>query len=415
MAPKQSGKRFRSAHALFATSAVAAVALATGAFSYAPELFTTSVTLGGEETKPTPPSPVASSVQHLKTPDAVKAIYMSQCVAGTPSFRDGLAKLIEETELNSVVIDIKDYTGKIAFGTENPKLAHAVSDACGARDMKAFIEHLHEKDIYVIGRITVFQDPFYAKAYPAQSVQSKARPGEPWKDYKGLSFVSVSAKPFWEYIVELSKESYAIGFDELNYDYIRWPSDGPMSDVVYPSGNRAEEVEKFWAYLAEHVKPTGAVMSADLFGMTTTNTDDLNIGQVLERALPYFDYIAPMVYPSHYPKAFLGLGNPNSDPYRVVNYSMSEAVKRTMATTTTVNALTHTLLSTSTTPFTYAKPAYNKLKLRPWLQDFDYGKDYQPADIEAQIRATYDAGLTSWMFWDPGNKYENLEQVMKTP
>ena len=359
-----------------------------------------------------PPERQEPQVAHVPTPESLKGIYLSQCVAGTPSFRESLVKLVEETELNSVIIDIKDYTGKISFTTDKPALKDSVSTACGATDMQDFVALLHEKNIYVIGRITVFQDPFYTKTHPEQSVQSKSRPGEPWKDFKGLSFVSVSSEPFWEYIVELSDESYAIGFDELNYDYIRWPSDGPMSDIVYPGGNRAEILEQFFAYLHARVEPTGAVLSADLFGMTTTNTDDLNIGQVLERTLPYFDYIAPMVYPSHYPLSFLGLGNPNSDPYRVVNYSMTEAVKRTIATTTVVAALTHELLSTTTVPYLYKKPAYDVQKLRPWLQDFDYGKDYQPADIEAQIKATYDAGLMSWMFWDPGNKYTSLRQVL---
>ena len=337
---------------------------------------------------------------------------MTQCVVGTPSMRDSLVKFIDETKLNAVVIDIKDYAGKISFPTANPVLAGSVSDKCRADDMKEFIEKLHEKDIYVIGRITVFQDPFYTKNHPEQSVQSKSRPGEPWKDFKGLSFVAVNARPFWEYIVELSKESYALGFDELNYDYVRWPSDGPMSDIVYPTVNHTGDLERFFQYLSENVKPTGAVMSVDLFGMTTTNIDDLNIGQQLERALPYFDYIAPMVYPSHYPKSFLGLGNPNSDPYKVVNYSMSSAVRRTIATTTSIASFAYTRMGTST-PAIYEKPSYDPRKLRPWLQDFDYGKDYQPQDILDQTRATYDAGLTSWFVWDPANRYTNLRQVLE--
>lgn len=369
----------------------------------------------------TTPAIVAPEVVHLPSPEPLKAIYMSQCVVGTPSFRSDLVELVDATELNAIVIDIKDYTGKIAFDTTNPVLADSVSDACGASDMKEFIEMLHEKNIYVIGRITVFQDPYYTSKHPEQSVLSKARPGEPWKDHKGLSFVSVMSKPYWSYIVELSKESYAIGFDELNYDYIRWPSDGPMSDADYPSDRLAEEVEKFWKHLHAEVKPIGVVMSADLFGMTTTNTDDLNIGQQLERALPYFDYIAPMVYPSHYPKNFIGLSNPNSDPYKVVNHSMKEAVRRTIATSTKVWTLSgvpimDTLIipavGTSTPTTTrevpsglYTKESYSKLKMRPWLQDFDYGGDYGPKEVRAQIQATYDAGLTSWYLWAPSNRY----------
>lgn len=365
-------------------------------------------------------------VTHIHSREPLYAIYMSQCVVGTPTFRNSLVKLIEETSLNAVVIDIKDYTGKIAFPTTHPLLEDSVSDACGARDMEAFIKLLHEKDIYVIGRITVFQDPYYTSKHPELAVQS-IKNGGPWKDYKGLAFIDVSSREYWDYVVALSEESYAIGFDELNYDYVRYPSDGPMSDASYKNQNKPEALEQFFKYLHEHVAPIGVVMSADLFGMTTTNTDDLNIGQVLERALPYFDYIAPMVYPSHYPKGFLNLENPNNDPYLVVNHAMKEAVRRTEATSTRVQTLdgkpimeTVTVPATATTATTtkevptglYTKEAYSKLKIRPWLQDFDYGKDYKPADIDAQIRATYDAGLTSWFFWDPANRYENLKAVL---
>lgn len=360
--------------------------------------------------------PEKPRIKHLDTPVPLYGIYMSQCVVGTPSFRDSLVSLIDSTALNAVVIDIKDFTGKISFRTDNPILAHSVSDACGARDMKEFIEKLHEKNIYVIGRITVFQDPYYTKLHPEAAVQSATiHPGMPWKDHKGLSFIDVSHRAYWDYVVELSRVAHEeIGFDELNYDYIRYPSDGPMSDARFVNPNKAEAVELFWAYLHSKVQPTGVVMSADLFGMTTTNTDDLNIGQQLERALPYFDYIMPMVYPSHYPKNFLGLANPNSDPYKVIAHSMTEAVRRTVSTTTMVRTLEGQLIA-STSPQLYTKKAYDKNAMRPWLQDFDYGKDYTVTDIDAQIRGTYDSGLHSWVFWDAGNKYSSLRAYLTRP
>jgi hypothetical protein len=358
--------------------------------------------------------PEKPKVQHVATPKNLGGIYMSQCVVGTPSFRDKLVALIDDTSLNAVVIDIKDFTGKIAFTTDNPVLAASVSDECGARDMKDFVKLLHEKGIYVIGRITVFQDPYYTKLHPTAAVQSATiRPGQPWRDNKGLSFIDVSHRPYWDYVVALSKEAYEVqGFDELNYDYIRYPSDGPMSDARYVNPNKAEAIELFWAYLHENVKPLGVVMSADLFGMAATNYDDLNIGQQLERALPYFDYIMPMVYPSHYPKNYLGLANPNSDPYKVVHHSMAESVRRTLATSSPVKTLSGVLVASSS-PAQYTKESYSQLKMRPWLQDFDYGKDYTADDIEAQIKATTDAGLTSWVFWDAGNKYDSLRTYLR--
>lgn len=364
---------------------------------------------------------------HLPTPEPLKGIYMSQCVVGTPSFRDKLVKLIDDTDLNAVVIDVKDFSGEIGFPATDPRFAEASMQNCGARDMKEFIELLHDKGIYAIARMTVFQDPHYSSLYPEQAVQSEAHPGRPWEDHKGLNFVDVSSKPFWDYIVALSKETYAIGFDEINYDYIRYPSDGPMKDAVYVNPNRAEAVELFWKYLHEHMSPTGVVMSADLFGLVSSNTSDLGIGQQLERALPYFDYIMPMVYPSHYPDGFNGYADPNDYPYEVIKYEMDRAVARTIATEAVVQTLdgkpimkTEVVPATATTATTtrevatgkYTKPAFDKLKIRPWLQDFDYGKEYLPKDILAQTQATYDAGLTSWIFWDPANRYDSLSQAM---
>lgn len=412
--------------------AVLVVAVPAGLF-YMPQVLATTYVRGddaatGEENGETDErEPLARREGGVPTPDALKGIYMSQCVVGTPSFRDSLVSFIDETDLNTVMIDIKDFSGTIAFPTEDPRFESASLVSCGARDMKAFVASLHEKGIYVIGRITVFQDPHYSKAHPEQAVQSKARPSHPWEDHKGLNFVDVSSREFWDYIVTLSAESVAMGFDELNYDYIRYPSDGPMDDAAYVNPNKPEALETFFKYLHEHVVPMGVVMSADLFGMTATNTDDLGIGQQLERALPYFDYIMPMVYPSHYPDGWNGLSDPNLYPYEVIKYAMDGAVARTVAAETKVKTLDGkpvmkkeivpaTAESATTTREVpsglYTKAVYDAEKIRPWLQDFDYGKDYKPADILAQTKGTYDAGLTSWIFWDPANKYENLRAVM---
>ena len=330
-------------------------------------------------------------VTHKETPEPVKAIYMTQCVAGTPSIRDGLVRLIEDTELNSVVIDIKDYSGTVVFESGHPLLKDTVGAGCRAPDIREFISTLHEKGIYVIGRITVFQDPYYTKLRPDLAVKRLSDTDAVWKDYKGLSFIDVGAKEFWDYIVAIGEESYALGFDELNFDYIRFPSDGNMNDVYYPFSEemitidpdtgKAKALREFFAYLQNSLQPTGAKLSADLFGMTMTNPDDLNIGQILEYAAPYFDYIAPMVYPSHYPRGFNGWENPNEHVYGVVNFSMQKGVER--------------MIMASTTPS----------KLRPWLQDFDYGGIYGTEEVQAQMQATYDAGLTSWMLWDPSNRY----------
>ena len=333
-------------------------------------------------------------VIHLKTPEPLKALYMTACVAGTPSWRNDLKKLIETTELNSIIVDIKDYTGVVSFPNDFPQLRQGSAGqakGCVVSDLLEFIQALHEADIYVIGRISVFQDPSYTKLFPELAVKKKSD-GEVWKDYKGLSFVDVGAKPYWDYIVDLSKQSYALGFDELNYDYVRYPSDGNMQDTSYTwtigTTTKPEMLRSFFEYLHDSLEDTGIKTSVDLFGMTTTVTTDMGIGQLLENALPYFDYVAPMVYPSHYPATWSGFAKPAEYPYEVIKIAMAKGIEREQALNLSNG------LATST-------PS----KLRPWLQDFDLGAVYGPDKVRAQIQATYDVGLTSWMLWNAGNKY----------
>lgn len=366
-------------------------------------------------------------ITHVPLPVPVKAIYMTSCVAGTTDFRNRLVALIDTTEINAVVIDVKDYSGTISFPPASPAWKPAWESArCGTSDMKEFIKTLHEKKIFVIARITVFQDPFYAELHPELAV-AKASDGSIWRDGKGLSFIDVGAKPYWDHIIELSVNAYNIGFDELNFDYVRYPSDGNMKDITFPNSMKSEygadkqaNLEAFFAYLNEKLddetlftevrhentgRPsTTPWTSVDLFGMTTTNFDDLSIGQVQDRAAPYFDFVVPMVYPSHYPKTFLGLGNPNDYPYKVVNYAMSSGVKRMTSSTTPMEGFLHECIGTST-PAIYSKPVFTGDRLRTWIQDFDYGGDYDAADVRAQIQASYDAGVQSWMIWAPSNIY----------
>ncbi|MBI2046348.1 MAG: hypothetical protein HYT28_02945 [Parcubacteria group bacterium] len=333
-------------------------------------------------------------VTHVSTPEPLRAIYMTSWVAGTRSMRDHITALINDTELNAVVIDIKDYSGHIAFPVADTAVSKYGALENRFPDVREFIGELHKKNIYVIGRITVFQDPFLAKVRPDLAVKKESDTDVLWKDYKGLSYIDPGAEEGWAYISALARASYELGFDELNFDYIRFPSDGNMRDIYYPfsearvnadtSFGKALILRAFFHFLRESlsdIRGKGAKLSADLFGMTTTNTDDLNIGQILEYAEPSFDYLAPMVYPSHYPPGFHGFANPNVNAYEVVKYSMDSAATRLIAASSTPN------------------------KLRPWLQDFDYGGVYDAAKVRAQMQAVYDAGLTSWMLWDPANKY----------
>ncbi len=359
---------------------------------------------------------------YVKQPEHVKGVYVSQCGATSKKIREHIENLLEKTEINSVVIDVKDYTGTISFETDNPVILKG-GKGCKIKDLKKWIEKLHNRGVYVIARITVFQDPLYAQTFPEEAVHKKSATTTPWKDHKGLSFIDVGSRKFWKYIVEIAKEAHAIGFDELNFDYIRYPSDGPMNDVYYSrSGvdgvvaDKSAELEKFFRYLSRELRWLDTkhkpVLSADLFGMTTTNYDDLWIGQIQERAESYFDILSPMVYPSHYPRGFLGMDNPNKNVYRVIFYSMTKSAERLKATTTPVFSFA---FKEKTEDGLYKKPAKDPKKvLRPWLQDFDYGGIYDAKAVRDQIQAVYDAGLSSWLLWNPANIY-TIEALKPNP
>ncbi|MBP6948917.1 MAG: hypothetical protein KBC41_01940 [Candidatus Pacebacteria bacterium] len=323
------------------------------------------------------------SITHIQTPEHVKSIYMSSWVAGTPSIRNKLVKLIEDTELNAVVIDVKDNTGIISWDGR-------------IRDLEDFIEELHSKNIYVIARIAAFQDPLYVKRFPEEAVRSK-KTGEVWKDHKGIPWVDSGSKKMWEYVDYLSKESYKRGFDEINLDYIRFPTDGVLSDMTFPiSGkngtivNKPQIIGDFYHYITDSLRKEGVPVSGDLFGIVmVTKVDIVVLGQDMHTALETFDYVAPMIYPSHFYAGTAGYQKPALHPGEIIDYSMrlgiaiaDEVASSTQVATSTIRA-----------------------KYRPWYQDFDMGGTYTADMVRAQIDAGEKLGINSWMLWDPANTY----------
>lgn len=336
------------------------------------------------------------SPSYVETPDAVKGIYMTSWIASSKNLREPLVKLIDDTELNTIVIDIKDYSGKIFFPVTDEKLKDFGSEDVRIPDMQDFIEELHKKGIYVVGRVAVFQDAYFVKRRPDLAVKNKSG-REVWKDRKGISWIDAGSSEYWDYIISIAKESRKIGFDEINFDYIRFPSDGNMSDISFPSSSTTSKsvvMKNFFKYLHENLQDSGLKTSADLFGMVTTATDDMGIGQVLEDALPYFDYISPMVYPSHYSLTFENLKNPEAHPYETIIISMKSAVER---------ANKFEMMSSTSIPI--SPDSHYKSKFRPWLQDFSLKVDYGSKEVRDQIKATYDVGLDSWLLWSASNKY----------
>ncbi len=325
-------------------------------------------------------------------PDIVKGVYVTGWAAGSRTYNEYLFDLIDNTEINSVIIDVKDYSGYVSYMSEVDEVIRYGARQRRIADVRGLIDELHERDIYVIARITIFQDPILSVARPDLAIKSKARiaagsfgSAAIWRDRSGLGWVDPSSKEAWDYNIAISKEALDLGFDELNFDYIRFPSDGSLSDMSFPFWDgrkrRRDVIREFYEYLREELPD--AVLSADLFGLTTVNYDDLGIGQVIEDAYPYFDYVAPMVYPSHYARGFLGFQNPAEHPYEVVRYSIATAVAR-------------------------LRIDGSDSKLRPWLQDFSLGAVYGENMVRAQINATIDGAgedYAGYMLWNARSRY----------
>lgn len=345
--------------------------------------------------------------QGVEIPDKLAAVYMTSRAAGSSTFRSQVVSYLDSSELlNSAIIDIKEVDGSLP----SQDFAHIRDDLLikqYIKDLPEFLDLLKEKEIYRIARITVFKDLYMAKTHPEWAVK-KLNQKDVWTDYGGKAWIDPAAREYWDYIIELSSESYQLGFDEINIDYIRFPSDGNMYDIWFPFSQehinedpknaRVEIINEFLTYYVAEMKKRhpDVIISGDVFGMVTTNTDDLFIGQNLESMAKVLDYIAPMVYPSHYPTGFIGLkGHPDNYPYEVVNYSIAKGVAR-------LDAL---------------GPEYRK-KMRPWLQDFTctWCTGYFPygqKEIELQIKAIQDTGVESFMLWNPNNRYLNASKIVQ--
>ncbi len=319
---------------------------------------------------------------HIKTPEIVKAIYLTSATPGSFRFNE-LAELVKKTELNAMVIDIKDSFGKPAYDSK-VSLAQKVGISVGKmKDLSGLLLKLHESGIYAIARIAVFQDPALARARPDLALKDTG--GGIWADRKGVTWVDPAAREVWEYNAALAREAVELGFDEVNFDYVRFASDGATSRIVYPFWDgkmpKWEVIIAFFQYLRASLNDTGAPLSADMFGITVWRDDDTNIGQRFVDALQYFDYVAPMLYPSHFPAGFEGLANPALHPYEIYKKSIERA-EATRASSTEARA-----------------------KIRPWIQDFDLGADYTAEMIREEIAGAMEAGAGGWMVWNARNVY----------
>ncbi len=330
---------------------------------------------------------VVSSVRQKPPKQTVKAIYLTAYSAGSPKKIDEIISLINRTELNAVVMDIKDYSGLVLFNTQVPLAKKLKLVDNRYHDLAATIKKLHAHNIYVIARQTVFQDPILAEKFPELALKKvgggpTSSAGRLWRDHKGLAWVDPTKKEVWEYNVAIAKDAIGYGFDEINFDYIRFPSDGNMASVIYSNLGQKKylAMAKFYNYLTSKLRALPAWLSFDMFGfvMEKTGEDDMNIGQRLDDALPVADYISPMMYPSHYPPGHLGLKNPAAHPDLVITHGM-----------------------------TLGAPRFKNSRalLRPWLQAFDLRAVYNGDMIRAEINAVEKFPNAGWMLWNASNRY----------
>ncbi|HTH92918.1 MAG TPA: putative glycoside hydrolase [Candidatus Paceibacterota bacterium] len=329
------------------------------------------------------PEVVPPPVTHITTPDPVTAVYASGWIAGTKSGMGHIFDLLSGNKLNAVVIDIKDATGRLSYEPLDPTLLASGVGTKRIANLPALISELHAKGVYVIGRIEVFQDPYYPTIHPEDALQS-IKTGSPWKDPKGNLYLRADSPDVWHYTERIAEDAYAQGFDEINLDYVRFPSDGNLSDIDESTFTKDKEhtIEDFFADVDAHLRGQDHIpLSADIFGLTLSANDDMGIGQKLELIAPHVDYVCPMIYPSHFANGSYGYKNPAEHPYDIIHTSLTAGIAK---------------LKAITIPET---------KLRPWLQDFNLGAIYTPDMVQAQITATNDVGIQSWLMWDPRNLY----------
>ncbi|MEK7123933.1 MAG: putative glycoside hydrolase, partial [Patescibacteria group bacterium] len=240
----------------------------------------------------------------------------------------------------------------------------------------------------------VFFDNYLAKRRPELAINNQN--GSLWRNRRGDYWVDPSSREVWEYNAEAAKKAILLGFKEIQFDYVRFPSDGSLKAIKFPFWNeseksRAETIRSFFEYITNDLRAfkKDVVLSADIFAFTflVEKDDDLGIGQTVDIALPYFDFISPMIYPSHYSAGNFGFGNPAEHPYEVVSGTLEQGKKF----------------------FGGVDPASLDMlkwqKIRPWLQDFNLGAFYGKEFLKKQKEAVYGQGLKSWLFWNPRNNY----------
>ncbi len=318
----------------------------------------------------------------------IKALYVNAWAFGSSKLAQ-LVRLADSTEINAFVVDVKDDTGCLLYPSE-VKVAQEIGATRCVRthDVQSRLDTLRAHDIYAIARIVVAKDPLLAERRPQWSVQH--RDGGVWRDRIGSAWVDAYNDSVWIYAAQLGQEAVRLGFNEVQFDYVRFPDEPKeaMALAVFAARKHGETqragVQAGIAILAHRIQALGVPVTFDIFGLTSAATGDLGIGQVWEDFVTVADVVLPMVYPSHYYRGSYGLAWPNAEPYRVVRNALSEALER-------------------------SRPLAKSATIRPFLQAFTLGRRkprYTPHEIREQIRAAEELGINTWVLWNPRSVYQ---------
>ncbi|WP_083615420.1 putative glycoside hydrolase [Paraburkholderia sp. SOS3] len=320
------------------------------------------------------------------TPFRPKAVYLSVYGVLSPVLRDAAVKLQESNGINALVIDVKGDRGmtpypsaaRVAIGAAAKLPVHPAP----MRDFAALVAELHRDGLYLIARIVVFKDDPLADAHPAWAVHDAQ--GQVWRDREQLQWIDPFVREAWTHNLDLAEEAARLGFDEVQFDYVRFP-DAPGLRFAEPNtrANRTAAITGFLGAARERLARYNVFVSADIFGYVCWNADDTAIGQQIEQLGAALDYISPMLYPSGFTWGLPGCTRPTADPGQIVRRSLAEAQRRT---------------------------GLPGVRFRPWLQAFrDYAFDHHEFDAD-EIRAQVDAAdaehTNGWMLWNPRNRYD---------
>ena len=337
--------------------------------------------------------PLDSLPQEIRLiPFTPKALYLSFYGIGDRSLRESAVKLIDETELNTLVIDVKGDKGMIPYKSSIPLAAEVgAQKIITVREMANLMKSLKAKGIYTIARIVVFKDNLLASARPDWAIKTQG--GETWRDRENLAWVDPFNKEVWDYNINIAVEAAQYGFDEIQFDYVRFPdASGPQFSTANTEENRVKAISGFLMESRRRLTPYNVFLSADIFGYVCWNLNDTKIGQRLEDIIAHVDYVCPMLYPSGFQYGIPGYRNPVANPYEIVYLSLKRAQERT-------NLPSH--------------------RFRPWLQAFrDYafdGRHFNDKEIMGEVRAAEGFGSHGWMLWNPRNCYSSAGLKKEKP